>query len=65
MKAKELRNSTPDELAAKLADCRKELFNLRMQQATAQIEMPSRIRELRRDAARIETLLTEAKRKAT
>lgn len=53
---------TDDELLAKGRDLRQEMFNLRIQQQSGQIEKPSRIRELRRDVARVETILTERRR---
>lgn len=56
MKATELKELTEAELAQKLNDARQELFNLRQQQASARLEKPSRIRELRRDIARIQTV---------
>jgi large subunit ribosomal protein L29 len=59
MKAKEIRELTDAEAQAKLRDLRQELFNLRLQQQTARLERPSRIREVRRDMARIETILRE------
>jgi large subunit ribosomal protein L29 len=59
MKAKEIRELTDAEAQAKLRDLRQELFNLRLQQQTARLERPSRIREVRRDMARIETILSE------
>ena len=62
MKARELRELTDEELVQRGRDAEKELFGLRMQQATAQIEKPSRIRELRRDIARIQTLAAERRR---
>ena len=62
MKAKDIRELTDDELRAKLDEGRKERLNLRLQQSTAQLEKPSRIRELRRDAARIMTVMNERKR---
>jgi large subunit ribosomal protein L29 len=55
MKFSEIKDSTLDELAAKSRDLRHELFNLRLQQASAQLEKPSRLRQLRRDIARVET----------
>lgn len=64
MKARELRELTEEELAQRGRDAEKELFALRMQQATAQLEKPSRIRELRRDLARIRTLTGERRRSA-
>lgn len=62
MKAKEIRNLTDQELAQKLAEAGKERFNLRIQQAAARLEKPSRLRELRRDEARMRTILNERKR---
>jgi large subunit ribosomal protein L29 len=59
MKAKEIRELTDAEAQAKLRDLRQELFNLRLQQQTARLERPSRIREVRRDMARIETVLRQ------
>lgn len=59
MKPSELRALTVDELAKKEADLRKELFNLRFQQATGEIENPMRIRAVRKDIARVLTLITE------
>ena len=59
MKAKEIRELTDAEAQAKLRDLRQELFNLRLQQQTARLERPSRIREVRRAMARIETILRE------
>jgi large subunit ribosomal protein L29 len=57
MKPKEIRELTDAEAQAKLRDLRQELFNLRLQQQTARLERPSRLRELRKDIARIETIL--------
>jgi large subunit ribosomal protein L29 len=59
MKAKEIRELTEAEAQAKLRDLRQEMFNLRLQQQTARLERPSRIREVRKDMARIETILRE------
>ncbi len=64
MKASEFRKLTDQELAQKLAEAGKERFNLRMQQAAARLEKPSRLHDLRRDAARIQTVLNERKRGA-
>ena len=61
MKAKEIRDLSADELKQKLADSEKELFNLRIQQASAKLEKPDRIRQVRRDIARIRTVLNETK----
>ena len=58
-KASELRNMTVDELKLKEADLRKELFNLRFQQVTGEIENPLRIRLVRKDIARVLTVLNE------
>jgi large subunit ribosomal protein L29 len=60
----ELRDLTPVELTAKSRDLRKDLFNLRLQQASAQLEKPARLRTLRRDIARVETRLSESRKKA-
>jgi len=57
MKASELVGKTKDELKAKLADLKKEQFNLRFQKATGQQENTARTREVRRDIARVRTLL--------
>jgi large subunit ribosomal protein L29 len=59
MKFPELKDSTLTELAAKGRELRQELFNLRLQQASAQLEKPARLRQLRRDIARIETRATQ------
>lgn len=56
-----LREMTAEELVAKGREMRQELFNLRLQQATARLEKPHRIRVLRRDIARCETRLTSLK----
>jgi large subunit ribosomal protein L29 len=55
---------TAQELAAKGHEMRQELFNLRLQQATARLEKPHRIRELRREIARCETRLSAVTKKA-
>lgn len=55
MKMTELKDLTDVELAAKSRDLRQELFNLRLQQASAQLEKASRMRVIRRDIARVET----------
>lgn len=59
MKANELRDLSAEELAAKMADLKKESFNLRFQLATGEIENPMRIREVRRTLAKIRTVLRE------
>jgi large subunit ribosomal protein L29 len=65
MKAKEIRELTDAEAQSKLRDLRQEMFNLRQQQQTARLERPSRIREVRRDMARIETVLRERQLETT
>jgi large subunit ribosomal protein L29 len=55
----DLRTRTDDELAQRLADLKREQFNLRFQAATNQLEKPSRVREVRRTIARIRTLQAE------
>ena len=64
MKMSELKDLTLIELTAKGRDLRQELFNLRLQQASAQLEKPARLKLLRRDIARIETQISELRRKA-
>jgi large subunit ribosomal protein L29 len=59
MDATELRNKTPDQLRDSLVALKKEAFNLRFQQATSQLENTSRMRAVRRDVARIKTVLNE------
>ena len=59
MRARELRNLSKDELATKLAETRKELFNLRFQSATGSLEDTTRLRHARRDIARILTVQLE------
>jgi large subunit ribosomal protein L29 len=69
MSKKDAKNSfkdmTAQELGAKGRDLRHEMFNLRLQQASAQLEKPARIRDLRKDIARIETQLSALRTKAT
>ena len=59
-----LRGLSQDELQTEAKNSRQELFNLRLRQQTGSIEKPSRIRDIRKDIARIETILTESKAKA-
>ena len=59
MKVKEIRELSTEEIQAKLVETKKELFNLRFQQATGIVEKPSRIRDLRHDVARCKTVLRE------
>ncbi len=59
MKAEDLRARTTDELTDQLANLKKEQFNLRFQKATGQLEKTARIREVRRDIARIKTIAAQ------
>jgi len=59
MKTQELRDLSNDELQAKAVELKKELFNLRVQQAMGQIENPMRLRTLRKDIAKAKTVLKE------
>ncbi|CUX79524.1 MAG: LSU ribosomal protein L29 RpmC [Roseibaca calidilacus] len=59
MKAEDLRSKTPDQLRDELVALKKEAFNLRFQKATNQLENTARIRQVRRDAARVSTILNE------
>jgi large subunit ribosomal protein L29 len=65
MKASELRALSDAELHKRLADARQELFNLRFQLATRQLENVRRIREVRKDIARILQILGDRQRQAT
>jgi len=58
------KDMTAQELAAKGRDLRHEIFNLRLQQASAQLEKPARLHTLRRDIARIETQMSMKRKKA-
>jgi large subunit ribosomal protein L29 len=58
MKFAEIKDMTLVELAAKGRDLRHEMFNLRLQQASAQLEKPARLRTLRKDIARVETRIS-------
>jgi large subunit ribosomal protein L29 len=59
MKATELRDKTPDQLRDQLASLKKEAFNLRFQKATGQLENTARMSIVRRDAARVKTILNQ------
>ena len=59
MKMSELKDLTVPELSAKGRDLRQEIFNLRLQQASSQLEKPARLRTLRRDIARLETRMSQ------
>ena len=63
-KAENFRAKSADELNSQLGNLKKEQFNLRFQRANGQVENTGRIRTLRRDIARIETVLTEQRRAA-
>lgn len=62
MKYSELKDMTLIELGAKSRDLRQEIFNLRLQQVSSQLEKPARLRTLRRDIARLETRMSALKR---
>lgn len=62
MKIKELREMTVEELGTKRRELKQEMLNMRIQQKIGQLENPSRLRLLRRDVARIETIITERTR---
>lgn len=62
MKIKQLREMTVEELGARRRELRQEMLNLRVQQQIGQLENPSRIMTLRREVARIETIVTERSR---
>jgi large subunit ribosomal protein L29 len=57
--ASQLRSSSPEELTSKLAEAKEELFNLRFQSATGQLESHGRLRAVRKEIARIYTVLRE------
>ncbi len=59
MKAKEVRDMTNDELQVKLGSLKEELFNLRFQVATGQLDNPMRIKDVRKSIARVKTILRE------
>ena len=59
MNAQELRDKSPDQLREQLSDLKKESFNLRFQAATSQLENTSRMKVVRRAAARVKTILAE------
>ncbi len=64
MKAEELRVMSDEELEEKLKELREELFNLRFQLATGQLKNVKRIKEVKKDIARVHTILNERKRKS-
>lgn len=59
MKASEIRNMTDDELSRKVDELKEELFNLRFRNATGQLDNPLRLREVRREIARVKTIQRE------
>lgn len=61
MTSKEIRELSPAEITKKIRDTRDELLQLRLRKHTGQVEKPHRIRELRKDIARLETILHEKK----
>ena len=65
MKAEELRAKSPDELKTELMSLKKEAFNLRFQRATGQLENTARVRQVRRDIARIKTTIRDSSRAAS
>jgi large subunit ribosomal protein L29 len=62
MKIKEIRELTVAELETRRRDLRQESFHLRLQQQAGQLEKPSQLREIRREVARIETILTQRRK---
>ena len=58
----EIKNNSVEDLGQQLIEAKKELFNLRFQNATNQLENTARIREVRRNIARIQTMITKAQR---
>jgi len=65
MKASDVRAKTEDELAEQLDNLGREIFNLRFQRANGQLENTNRVRQVRRDIARIKTVLGERHRRAS
>ena len=65
MKANDIRPKTADELKQQVEDLSKEAFNLRFQRASGQLENTSRVRHVRRDIARIKTILGQRAKKAS
>ncbi len=65
MKAEDLRAKTDDELTDQFKDLKKEAFNLRFQRASGQLENTARVRQVRRDIARIKTAFIERRRAAS
>ena len=63
-KISEIRESSSDELGKRLLDLKQESINLRLQQVTGQLENPARLRQVRREIARIQTIVSERRQKA-
>ena len=61
MKAKDIRDLSADEQAQKLAETEKELFHLNLQKASGQLDKPDRIRRIKREIARIKTVMNQTK----
>lgn len=61
MKVNDIRDLSKDEQVSKLSSLKEELFNLRFQHATGQLDNPMRIRDVKRSIAQIKTILSEAK----
>jgi len=59
MEAKEFRDMSKDELIQKRSDLREEIFNLKLKKATSRLESPMKLRETKKDLARLETVLRE------
>jgi large subunit ribosomal protein L29 len=59
MKASEIRDLNPDEMRQKVSDLKEELFNLRFQHEIGQLENPQRMKQMKRDIARLKTILQE------
>jgi large subunit ribosomal protein L29 len=59
MKASEIRDMTPDEMHSKISDLKEELFNLRFQHEIGQLENPQRMKQTKKDIARMETIINE------
>ena len=62
MRAEEIRELTPDEIKTRVAELEEERFRLRFRSATEQLENPLRLRTIRKDIARLKTVLTERER---
>ena len=61
MKVKEIRELTTEQIETKIVEAKDEIFSLRLKQATGNLEKPSKIHELRKDVARMKTILAERK----